>query len=189
MTAPAVSVLPVPVAISKRKRSLPSLTARCRAWMAFNWYGRRKRSLFACMKPGPSGPRPPARGRWWPHPLHLIDPAALSQAGEVGRGAVALALSEGYLDGRLASSARPLWGPRQFSLAIRRGLTAAGRGLRVAVVVPGGNVPWSSRTSPRLLQRDRAALRRTGPGKPRLRRTQWIESTVAHSLTRAAKRP
>ena len=35
ITAAAVSVLPVPVAISNRKRSFPSLTARCKAWMAF----------------------------------------------------------------------------------------------------------------------------------------------------------
>ena len=36
MTAAAVSVLPVPVAISKRKRSLPSLTFLCSDWIAFS---------------------------------------------------------------------------------------------------------------------------------------------------------
>ena len=36
MTAAAVSVLPVPVAISNRKRSLPSFTARWSAWTAFS---------------------------------------------------------------------------------------------------------------------------------------------------------
>ena len=35
------------------------------------------------------------------HPFHVIDPAALSQARQVGRGASALALSEGHLQRRL----------------------------------------------------------------------------------------
>ena len=37
MTAAAVRVLPVPVAISNRKRSLPSLHGLLEAWTAFSW--------------------------------------------------------------------------------------------------------------------------------------------------------
>ena len=46
MTAAATKVLPVPVAISKRKRSFPSFTADWRARTALSWYSRRNRSLL-----------------------------------------------------------------------------------------------------------------------------------------------
>ena len=46
-----------------------------------------------------AGPRSAGHGR--AHPFHVIDPAALSQARQVGRGASALALSEGHLQRRL----------------------------------------------------------------------------------------
>ena len=45
--------------------------------------------------------RPRSTGHGRAHPFHVIDPAALSQARQVGRGASALALSEGHLQRRL----------------------------------------------------------------------------------------
>ncbi len=49
----------------------------------------------------PQGARPRGCGRGRQDPFHLGDPAALPQAGQVDRGALALALPEGHLDGRL----------------------------------------------------------------------------------------
>ena len=49
----------------------------------------------------PRDARPRGCGRGRQDPFHLGDPAALPQAGQVDRGALALALPEGHLDGRL----------------------------------------------------------------------------------------
>ena len=57
------------------------------------------------------GARPRGCGRGRQDPFHLGDPFALPQAGQVDRGALALALPEGHLDGRLHRGPGPLfWG-------------------------------------------------------------------------------
>ena len=53
MTAAAVRVLPVPVAISNRKRSLPSFTARCKAWIAWSLVGAQEAEIVGAAEASP----------------------------------------------------------------------------------------------------------------------------------------